>query len=130
MNDPYYCKFFLDTEKNIDEVESILDYFISEIFLPYSVECPIFRNENFKIKSNHTTQYDFIENSRYYTEFALIEENPENITDFQLKTAHLIKKIRESGVTLTASCDFEDLIISETGWNWTEESPEPPIVKS
>jgi hypothetical protein len=82
MNDPYYCKFFLDTEKNIDEVESILDCFISEIFLSYSVECPIFRNENFKIKSNQITQYDFIESSRYYVEFAIIEENPENITDF------------------------------------------------
>lgn len=39
----------------------------------------------------------------------------------------MVLALRDAGFVVTASCDFEDRIIAETGWNWTPASPEPPV---
>ncbi|WP_210183329.1 hypothetical protein, partial [Methylobrevis pamukkalensis] len=53
-------------------------------------------------------------------------EVPEQLASFQSGVAALVSNLREGGRFVTASCDFEDLIADETGWNWTEDQPEPP----
>lgn len=126
MSDPYYCKLYIDTDEAIDELEISISEFVKERFTGIEVEYPIFRNEDFEASATGRTPYDFIAASKYYVELGTIEEIPEQIEKFHSKTANLIAALREGGRFVTASCDFEDLIAAETGWNWTEEDPQPP----
>ena len=38
----------------------------------------------------------------------------------------IITKLRQSGDLVVASCDYEDLIVEKTGWNWSEKTPRHP----
>jgi len=53
------------------------------------------------------------------------EEEGDTI-EFKEKVAQFIIFLRKHWPYVVASCDFEDIIIEKTGWNWTEEKPLPP----
>lgn len=40
----------------------------------------------------------------------------------------VIIALRKSGAQVVAACDFEDLIVERTGWNWSETTPHHPPV--
>jgi hypothetical protein len=126
MPDPYYCKLYIDTDEDIAVLEAAVKRASDAIFSGIDVEAPVFRNEDFDAGARSRAPYDFIESSRYYIELGTIEEVPEQIPDFQSGVARLVRSLREEGRFVTASCSFEDVIADGTGWNWTEETPEPP----
>ena len=126
MSDPFYCKLYIDTGEDIDDLNAVLNELALGIFSGLPVEMPLYRNENFDSDKSKQTSYDFIESSRYYSEIGMIEEVPEKLSNFQAGVASLVSKLRESGRIVTAACDFEDFIASETGWNWTKSQPYPP----
>jgi len=39
---------------------------------------------------------------------------------------HVITKLRENGAIVVASCEYENLIVEKTGWNWSEDTPNAP----
>ncbi|MEM7790420.1 MAG: hypothetical protein AAF546_03370 [Verrucomicrobiota bacterium] len=40
----------------------------------------------------------------------------------------LVSSLRDYGIQVAASCEFEDRVIEKTGWNWSESSPDHPDV--
>ena len=44
----------------------------------------------------------------------------------QAGLVQLIVELRAKGYLITASCDFEEWVAKETGWNWSTETTEPP----
>ncbi|WEK02283.1 MAG: hypothetical protein P0Y59_11560 [Candidatus Sphingomonas phytovorans] len=126
MPDPYYCKLYVDTDEDIERVETALDDAAADAFADIRVDYPVYDNENFDPSSREKRPYDFIECSRYYVELGTEEQVADQLSGFQSGVAALIKRLREEGRFVTASCDFEDAIADATGWNWTESKPEPP----
>ena len=62
--------------------------------------------------------------SRYYVE-AGTYDNDEDTQEFKEKIAELIIVLRSKYKYVVASCDFEDFITENTGWNWTLDNPYP-----
>lgn len=38
----------------------------------------------------------------------------------------LIKQLRNNGMLVAIECDFHDLVVERTGWNWNEKTPVHP----
>lgn len=51
-----------------------------------------------------------------------------NEESFIRSTCKLITGLRNFGVMVSASCDFEDQIVEYTGWNWTDGGRDHPPV--
>ncbi len=126
MPDPYYCKLYVDTDEDIGMLETALDDAVAKALAGIGVEYPVYDNENFDPGSRNNVPYDFIECSRYYVELGTVDQVPDQLSAFQSGVAAVVKQLREEGRFVTASCDFEDTIADATGWNWTEDKPEPP----
>ncbi len=128
MPDPFYCKLYIDTGDGIEDLHVELNRLCASVssFEGVAVEALLYRNENFDVAAKGKTPYDFTESSRYYAEVGTIEDVPEQLPSFQIGVAALVSSLRQGGRFVTASCEFEDLIADETGWNWTKDHPEPP----
>lgn len=126
MPDPYFCKLYVDTDEEILELQGLLKNLEFDIFNEFSIEIIVYRNEDFKEMARGLVPYSFIECSRYYVEVGTLKEVPECILGFQSAVATLVSSLRNEKRFITVSCDFEDIIVNETGWNWTRDTPEPP----
>jgi len=126
MADPYFCELYIDTDENIDDLKRVVDALVREEFSDVSVSAPVYRNDNFIPSARARVPYRFIECSRYYAEVGTEKDDPRWLAPFQSGIVGLVKKLRKGGRFVTASCVFEDLIVAQTGWNWTREQPEPP----
>lgn len=124
--DPYYCKLYIDTHEEMEDLEAAVVEACEIFFQGITIEAPIYNNEYFDSTIETCTPYRFIECSPYYAEVGMVENIPEQLVDFQSGVVELIRRLREDGRVVTASCDFEKLIADKTGWNWTEDHPEPP----
>ena len=124
MTDPYYCKLYVETDEDIAGVQEELRSLCESVFGSVAVECPVYRNEDFAEMA--ATPYDPIFSSRYYAEVGTTQQRPEWIVPFQAGVATLVKAFRRSDRFVTASCGFEGLIAEVTGWNWTDDTPNPP----
>lgn len=124
--DQFSCILYIDTNEVIDAVKGAVYESGKNIFSGMNVSLLVYNNEDFDPSRLNKKPYDFIEASKYYVEIVAEDELDEQVMGFQLGVVALIRQIRSGGRIVTASCDFEDLIISETGWNWTESQPEPP----
>jgi len=82
--------------------------------------------KSFVPSSRAKPSYEFVDCSRYYVELGTLEQVSEQLSGFQSGVGVLVKRLREEGRFVTASCDFEDAIAEATGWNWSEDTPEPP----
>lgn len=126
MPNSYFCKLYIDTDEQIAEFLDVLNKSKFSIFNGVPVEVLTYRNEDFKAASRKLAPYDFIECSRYYVDVGVVREISEQILDFQYGVARLVSNLRDGRRFVIASCDFEDVIIEKTGWNWTKDAPEPP----
>lgn len=122
----YYCKLYIDSSEERPELQEIIDRRLKEYFQEIEVEAPVFDNENFTGETDHRSQFYPIERSRFYVEVDSECTRNDLIAEFQQGIARLVQWLREGGRFVVASCEFEDLIVSETGWNWTPETPVPP----
>lgn len=126
MPDPYLCVLYIETNEEIDALTATTYRLVDEIFEQTPAEAVVYRNKNFKETSQRTSPYDFIECSKYYAEISVIDEAPEHIPSFQTGIARLVSDLRNKSRFVTASCNFEEFIADQTGWNWTTETTEPP----
>jgi hypothetical protein len=124
--DPTYCRLYLDTDEHIAIVRAVMDDLIGQMFDELPAEGPVYRNLNFVPRARDQRPYDPIACSPLTAEVGAIDAWPENGPAFQGGAVRLVRALRERGYVVTASCDFEDRIAAETGWNWTEDTPEPP----
>lgn len=125
MADPFYCKLYIESGEDLNDLQGEINRLVGGIFTEADVEAPLFKNEDFDSQRSSENIYDPVYSSQFYVELGLIDENDSHVTGFQTGAVELIKLLRRNRF-VTASCDFEELIAAETGWNWTEETPEPP----
>lgn len=124
--DPLFCELYIDTDEKIEELEKAIGRASEHAFADISVGIVVYRNDDFDASAKERYPYSSIEASQYLAEVAPQTDLSEQPTQYQLGVARLIEALREPGRFVSASCDFEDLIAAETGWNWTRDQPEPP----
>lgn len=125
MTNPYLCILYIDTDEKSDDIENIVHSVAREVFGNLPVLESTHRNDGFKAPLSANDSYDFTERSRYYSEVD-VDEDEKYLPAFRSGVVAMVKKLREGRRFVTAVCDFSDLVARETGWNWTDEHPEPP----
>ncbi len=53
-----------------------------------------------------------------------LRKNEQRATDLAIELG--VNRLRTHCQYVVASCDFEDYIVEQTGWNWTLEKSLPP----
>lgn len=120
-----YCRLYIDTDDERTRVQEAVDVCVAA-FQELSVDARVFRNTGFDVHARSRRSYDPIECSPLTAEISAMEERAEHGEPFQAGTVLLINDLRARGYLVTASCDFEDRIARETGWNWSTRTTEPP----
>ena len=121
MSPPHYCRLYLDTGLDLAETRRRLEDEVQRTFPDLIVHAVASRNEGFEPSGGGA--YDPIAASRWTVE---IDSEIDPFDVFQAGVCRLIENLRTDGMIVTASCDFEDRVTAETGWNWTVSSPDPP----
>ena len=121
-----YCRLYIDTDEDRSRVRSTMDECLRAAFQGIMVDASVFKNTAFDAHARARRRYDPIECSPLTSEVCAIDERPEHVEPFQAGTVRLIRELRARGYTVTASCDFEERVSQETGWNWSMENTEPP----
>lgn len=124
--DTPYCRLYIDTKADREAVQTLLDALTSSWFDHLRVSSPVFKNHGYDPAGLSSRSYDPIEASPWTAEINAEESSPQVLETFQAGICAVIGNLRAAGFTVTASCDFEDRVAAETGWNWTSENPEPP----
>lgn len=124
--DTPYCRLYIDTHHAREVVQVLLEAKVSEHFGDLDVYAPVFKNHGYSPKRQRAGSYDPIEASRWTSEVDTEDGSTEAFEAFQSGLCGVIKELRKAGLIVTASCDFEDRVAAETGWNWSEANPEPP----
>lgn len=129
--DPY-CRLYLHTISDRSELLAKCGQLINGSMSGCSIESPLFL---FDLREND----DFdegrfnIEKRFVFARYTAEVEGTESDVDkdiFIRGVCELISGLRASGVQVVASCEFEDQIAEQTGWNWTESSREhPPVIE-
>jgi hypothetical protein len=125
MSEPY-CRLYIDTDDDRQSVQDAVDAVLREAFGELRVDAPVRKNTGFVSAARSRYPYDPIACSPLTSEVASIDERPEDVPHFQTGTVQLVRRLRACGYVVTASCDFEDRVARETGWNWSTQATEPP----
>ncbi|MDK2767813.1 MAG: hypothetical protein KYX69_08850 [Sphingomonas sp.] len=121
-----YCRLYIDTRASDDDVQALLDQSTSKEFDGLRVWADNFKNDAYLAEQSARKPYHPIEASRWTAEVDAEDSDPESHERFQAGVVAMIRSLRACGMIVTASCDFEDRVASETGWNWSSETTEPP----
>lgn len=124
--DTPYCRLYIDTNESRGAVQMLLDGLTSSRFPDIQVSAPVFKNHGYDPVGLTSKPYDPIVASPWTAEIDAEESSPEAFEKFQAGVSAVIRDLRGAGFAVTASCDFEDRVVIETGWNWTAENPDPP----
>jgi len=126
VNDPPYCRLYIDRNLSRDALQGQLDSLASSQFGDLQVYAKLFKNHGYRPARRDAQLYDPIEASQWTAEVDAEDGSPQAFETFQAGVSAMIRELRKEGSLVTASCDFEDRIIAETGWNWTLANPNPP----
>lgn len=125
MPEPY-CRLYIDTDDDRASVQAAIDAYLPQAFERIIVDAPVFKNIGFAPKARARRPYDPIECSPLTAEVCAVDERPEHVEPFEAGLVRLVAELRARGYFVTASCDFEDRVAKETGWNWSARTTEPP----
>jgi len=109
-----------------EELQVLIDNKLQKCFEPGSVDAIVFQNDNYQVRSNiHSTTYP-VDRSKYYVEIGPASDSDLEKLTFESAILQLVSWLRQECEYVVASCEFEDYIVAQTGWNWTIENPLPP----
>lgn len=124
-----YCRIYIHDDRNINEIQEIIDKYITQYFHKDNVEAAVFKNETF-CSFNKDDKHHCPTETRYSVEIGDDNYDDEFDTDeFKNGIALLVIKLRTIFSYVVVSSVFEDFIIEKTGWNWTPDTPIPPARK-
>lgn len=121
-----YCRLYIDAEMGIEELQTFVDEGVENFFESGSVDAVVFQNENYQADSNLQSITYPVARSRYYVEIEPASDRDLEKFAFESAIARLVDCLRKECEYVVASCEFEDFIVEQTGWNWTLANPLPP----
>lgn len=125
-----YCKLYIDSTYDKNIVNSFLYDSLDKLECSYAgyvdtVDIVVFDNDNCNSSVKVGRKASPTE-TIYYVD--IYDENEDDdLLEFKEIVIELIKLLREKFEYVVASCEFEEFVIQETGWNWTETNPYPSL---
>lgn len=124
------CRLYVDGSANLEELATLLLQIVDgkrvgRTISTSSFEIDLEKSEDFDpIRSNEVDGFLF------WSMGAYLEPLSNSISEksYIVAVSTLIKEMRERGLRVVASCDFEDDIAQLTGWNWSEKTPFHPTL--
>lgn len=124
--DTPYSRLYIDTVEDRDTIQALLNLSATSDFGKLIVDAPVFKNHSYDPSQASQRPYDPITASIWTAEVDTDANDPESFGIFQNGVIEMIRGLRAQGLRVSASCDFEDRVAAETGWNWSVDTPEPP----
>lgn len=121
-----YCRLYIDTAESREAVQTLLNRSAFSHFGELRVEAQVFKNDFYEPGRTKHLTYDAIAASIWTAEVDTEANEAVSFEVFQIGMVEMIRGLRARGMRVTASCDFEDIVAQETGWNWSVDTPEPP----
>jgi hypothetical protein len=103
-----------------------VDNVLASAFDGLSADAQVLRNKSFDAQARAQSAYDPVLCSALTAEVSAEDEKSQAVEAFQNGVIRLVQLLRARGAHVTASCDFEDRVAQETGWNWSARTTEPP----
>jgi len=124
----FFCKIYIDGIDDVEALQNFLDKVREQVFLDVNVDLDVSKNYDFDPGARAESPYHFMRCSRFFADVSAVEEASEHIENFRSGVVRLVVLLRAQGwfVTVMGDCELENKVVEETGWNWTDESPDPP----
>ena len=127
-----YCRLYIQSDLSMEDLERLF------------ATCAQGKPNNFSVSSSllfvtirNNDSYDI---ERFRTEerfvFARFTAEVEPLVETTDSDAYIdqlcnvICSLRNKGLLVTASCEFEDVISQKTGWNWSADQRQQPPIRS
>lgn len=120
-----YCRLYIDTHETDLAIQAMLNRLAATEFGELRVWATNYKNDCYLPELTRRKPYDPIASSLWTAEIDAEKCDRESFAVFQAGIVAMILELRTENLIVTASCDFEDYIAIETGWNWSEETPDP-----
>ncbi len=123
-----YCKLYIDSNENRKQIQNLVDQTFlklehSRTRYIQTLSAVVYNNDNHNLALKVGKKFCPTETT-YYVEIG--DENEDEDFDkpeFEKVIIDLISELRKQCEYVVASCNFEQLVIEKTGWNWTESHP-------
>ena len=124
--EPPFCRLYIDTTEAREAVQRLLDRLLRPGPAGPRVLVSVSRNDGYEPGRARDAAYDPIAASAWTAELDTELPPSGDHEAFRAWVVAVIGQVRAGGMIVTASCDFEDRVAAETGWNWSTSTPEPP----
>lgn len=121
-----FCRIFIDSDESFEIVRNQFEEIARRHFDPENVEFDVFDSEYFDQSVVGRLPYDAVGSAKYTVEVEAKVGSDASLAIFQKAFCDVIAEARTPRCVVTAACDFEDFIAERTGWNWSEQTPNPP----
>lgn len=124
MGEELFCRLYVTCAASLDDVAQVA---AREEHLFGGLPIDVIASPNDHYAPGHGGQsYDCINDARFDIE-VLGDTGPSlSREEFESGVVRFVIALRKHGWFVTVSGDFEERVVSETGWNWTEQRPNPP----
>ena len=140
-----YCRLYIQSNHSEDELNDIIANIIGGKKQMFSIVNDVMiidvrKNDYFEtnrsdeeegfVNSRNTAEIFPVRDERVFEETLLDPVDEEGVEDkdtFLEGVFHLIMELRKHAIVV-AACEYEDLIVERTGWNWSKSTPIPPSV--
>ena len=133
-NFEHYGDMYIEFDGSLDQLNLRIDSILSaksDKRGAYESGLALYVSEN-KIRKHgkNLDCSDFL-NYKYIVEFDSVKQDnqesiPKDMKKYLDQVFMIVKLLRAEGALVVVNCDFNDLLVKETGWNWSEETPEHP----
>jgi len=124
--EPPFCRLYIDTSRPRDAIGRLLDDLLRAGPGEPRIHASVSRNDGHAPDRARSAVYDPILASAWTAELDAEATDPAGHDAFRARVVAAIAGARARGMIVTASCDFEERVAAETGWNWSAGTPEPP----
>ena len=130
----FYCRLYVHSEKDIVELRESVVEILNGVRELSSIETNVMHLKLVKWEGFNAEKIKDEEGFLYYRYTAEVNPIHEIYVDrrevdqveYCDSVCGLIKRLRERGALVVAACDFDDLVVEKTGWNWSESTPVHP----
>lgn len=112
-----YCRLYIDAQADRERVQAL----VAETLAPAGIDAWVMSNDGHRADAA-SAPYDPVRRARWTAEL----EGSAPAEAFEAAVCAAIGTLRRRGWIVVASCDFEDRVVAETGWNWSAATPQQP----
>ncbi|MES2035725.1 MAG: hypothetical protein V4466_16285 [Pseudomonadota bacterium] len=124
MDEELFCRLYVTCAGSLDDVAGMAAR-EAHLFAGPLVDVIASPNDGYA-PGRGGQSYDCIDDAQFEVEVVADVGPSLGREEFEAGVVGFVTALRKHGWFVTVSGDFEDRVVSETGWNWTRQTPNPP----